>query len=241
MDQAQESTPFLGAHSPLPLVQRRMHRPGSQLKEVVHLWILVSNIWLVLLPQTHFIGAFTTCTLLLSLLSTLMDVNAWRVLVQVSSLEMVTHCTMYNYIIFLLTMWQYEIVKYETDPSFILWIGLMPIFDRCHRLSSNTQCDGLQHFTQGSSVMNRKSDKSQPVSSSGKSGIDEKLGGSFWNSLHSWIFPQSSLPPAVLSVVSSAAARGGEAGKLHKHSVGCLQSFNLRFFVCCYACIWCFR
>lgn len=91
----------------------------------------------------------------------------------------------------------------------------MPIFDRCHRLSSNTQCDGLQHFTQGSSVMNRKSDKSQPVSSSGKSGSDEKLGGSFWNSLHSWIFPQSSLPPAVLSVVSSAAARGGEAGKFH--------------------------
>ncbi|KAG0618416.1 hypothetical protein M758_4G062500 [Ceratodon purpureus] len=78
----------------------------------------------------------------------------------------------------------------------------------CHRLSSNTQCHGVQEFTQG---LQGVSCKVQPVASSGKSVDEEKLGSTFWNSLHSWIHPQSPLPPAVLSVISSAAARGGEA------------------------------
>lgn len=93
---------------------------------------------------------------------------------------------------------------------------LTSICCRCHRLSSNTQCHGVQHFTQGLGSLKRKTDKAQSVTSSGKTGGDEKLGATFWNSLHSWIFPQSSLPPAVLSVISSAAARGGEAGRSHK-------------------------
>lgn len=74
----------------------------------------------------------------------------------------------------------------------------------------------MQEFTQGPGSLSRNIDKVQPVASSGKSMGDEKLGAIFWNSLHSWIHPQSSLPPAVLSVISSAAARGGEAGNLHK-------------------------
>jgi hypothetical protein len=74
----------------------------------------------------------------------------------------------------------------------------------------------VQEFTQGLKGVSRKADKVQPVASSGKSVGDEKLGATFWNSLHSWIHPQSSLPPAVLSVISSAAARGGEAGNPHK-------------------------
>ena len=92
---------------------------------------------------------------------------------------------------------------------------LTSICRRCQRLSSNTQCDGLQEFTQGLKGVSSKADKVQPVATSGKSVGDEKLGATFWNSLHSWVHPQSSLPPAVLSGISSAAARGGEAGNRH--------------------------
>jgi hypothetical protein len=40
----------------------------------------------------------------------------------------------------------------------------------------------------------------------------EKHGVPFWESLHSWSHPQASLPPEVLSVIASAAAKGGDAG-----------------------------
>jgi len=40
----------------------------------------------------------------------------------------------------------------------------------------------------------------------------DKHGVPFWESLHSWSHPQASLPPEVLSVIASAAAKGGDAG-----------------------------
>ncbi|XP_024366090.1 uncharacterized protein [Physcomitrium patens] len=89
-----------------------------------------------------------------------------------------------------------------TSPDSLHW---------CHRLSSNIQCKGVQQFTQGLGVLSRKEDSVRPMSCSERSADDEKLGATLWSSLHSWVYPQSTLPPAVLSVISSAAARGGEA------------------------------
>lgn len=100
-----------------------------------------------------------------------------------------------------------------------------PFSARCHRLSSNAKCHGVQQFTQGLGVLSRKIDKCSLVACSEKIAGVEKLGATFWNSLHSWIYPQSSLPPAVLSVITSIAARGGEAGMVllkYWHCIGCL-------------------
>lgn len=43
-------------------------------------------------------------------------------------------------------------------------------------------------------------------------GDSEKRGAMFWQSLHSWVHPQATLPPTMLTAISTAAARGGEAG-----------------------------
>ena len=40
-----------------------------------------------------------------------------------------------------------------------------------------------------------------------------KIGMSFIEALHSWVHPQSALPPLVLSALASSAAHGGTAGK----------------------------
>ena len=79
-------------------------------------------------------------------------------------------------------------------------------------MSANAKYHGVQQFTQGLGGMISKIEKSRLVPCSEEIADAENLGATFWNSLHSWIYPQSSLPPTVLSVMSSTAARGGEAG-----------------------------
>ncbi|KAG0630262.1 hypothetical protein M758_1G166000 [Ceratodon purpureus] len=112
-------------------------------------------------------------------------------------------------------------------------------FHWCHRLSSNAKFHGVQQFTQGLGVISRKIDECQLMACSEKVASAEKLGATFWNSLHSWVYPQSSLPPSMLSVISTTAARGGEAegiflSKRHRAWEAAYRSLYNNF--CCQAC-----
>ena len=76
-------------------------------------------------------------------------------------------------------------------------------------MSSNTQCEGVRQFTETTAVVMKESNRVDPLVGCGDS---EKRGAMFWQSLHSWVHPQATLPPTMLTAISTAAAWGGESG-----------------------------
>lgn len=76
-------------------------------------------------------------------------------------------------------------------------------------MSSNTQCEGVRQFTESTAAVMKESNRVDPLVGCGDS---EKRGAMYWQSLHSWVHPQATLPPTMLTAISTAAARGGEAG-----------------------------
>jgi len=81
----------------------------------------------------------------------------------------------------------------------------------CQRLSSKTQCEGLRQFTDPLGLATRDIASAGLTARVSKPSTADKHGVPFWESLHSWSHPQASLPPEVLSVIASAAAKGGDA------------------------------
>lgn len=67
----------------------------------------------------------------------------------------------------------------------------------------------MRQFTETTAVVMKESNRVDPLVGCGDS---EKRGAMFWQSLHSWVHPQATLPPTMLTAISTAAARGGEAG-----------------------------
>ncbi|EFJ22754.1 hypothetical protein SELMODRAFT_442995 [Selaginella moellendorffii] len=73
-------------------------------------------------------------------------------------------------------------------------------FHWCHRFGVQNQFQGLKQFIQsGLGVENPHGHKASEVESD------------FWKGLHSWVYPQLSFPPEVLSALMSPAARAGSS------------------------------
>ncbi|KAI9153672.1 hypothetical protein LWI28_014816 [Acer negundo] len=89
-----------------------------------------------------------------------------------------------------------------------------------HRSIMSSVYNGLPRFT--------RSGCSEDSSSSGVASTTQILSS---KALHSWVYPQSTLPPSLISVLTSSAADGVEMDFLRKRQVAWEESFRSVYFM----------
>ncbi|KAK0584310.1 hypothetical protein LWI29_010987 [Acer saccharum] len=92
--------------------------------------------------------------------------------------------------------------------------------NRIHRSIMSSVYNGLPWFT--------RSGCSEDRSSSGVASTTQILSS---KALHSWVYPQSTLPPSLISVLTSSAADGVEMDFLRKRQVAWEESFRSVYFM----------